>query len=193
MNLGSRWESSVCSRAQHAMDNAHISFVKASTHPGQQNLPSLSWLSLLISRWARRLHGPRLLHSDGLPGSDVLSRLTWPDCHRRPGPEFSRPANVQRLLWPCQFFDWPQRQSRDTLGQPVQQQVSGLMNYWQLFNYLAHVSRLLSHYQSGRGTCVCAATLKRQRISHLFVSAVTLTSVFTVISLPQAFSTFFFF
>lgn len=133
------------------------------SHPGQQSFPSLSRLSLLFSRWARRLHGPRLLHSNLLPGSDLLSRLTWPYCHRRPGPEFIRPAHIQGLLWPHQFFDRSQQQSHDTLGQPVQQQVNGLMNYWQLFNYLDHVSCLLSHYQLGRGTCVCAATLKRQK------------------------------
>lgn len=112
--------------------------------------PSLSRLPLLFSRWARGLHGPRLLHSNRLPGSDLLSRLAWPRCHRQPGPEFSRPAHVQGLLRPRQLLDWSQRQSRDTLGQHVQQQVSGLMNYWQLFNYLDHVGCLLSHYELGK-------------------------------------------
>ena len=152
--------------------------------------PSLSRLALLFSRWARGLHGPRLLHSNRLPGSDLLSRLAWPRCHRQPGPEFSRPAHVQGLLRPRQLLDWSQRQSRDTLGQHVQQQVSGLMNYWQLFNYLDHVGCLLSRYELGKDTCVCAATRTRQRFPRLFVFAVTVTSVFTVVSLPPQFISF---
>lgn len=132
--------------------------------------PSLSRLSLLFSRWARRLHGSRLLHSNRLPGSDLLSRLAWPLCHRRPGPEFSRPAHIQELLRSGQFLDWSRRQPRDTLGEHVQQQVSGLMNYWQLFNYLDHVSCLLSHYQLGK-TPVFVQPLQHVKESHVSLSS----------------------
>lgn len=85
-------------------------------------------LSSRFSRRAGGLHGPRLLRSGLLPGSDLLSRLARPHRRRQPESEFSRPDLVQELLRPRRLPDWPQRQSCGTLGQRLQQQVSHLMN-----------------------------------------------------------------
>lgn len=60
--------------------------------------PPVSTVPPALSRWTGRLHGPRLLLSNGLPGSDLLSRLARPRRRGGPGPEFGAAAHVQRLL-----------------------------------------------------------------------------------------------